>query len=180
MFAEKHRKVLAEYYQLASLPQLSEKQAERLAEILEIAQYNEVLSLLINEIDERTFQKLAFNELAEVDHHKNEISKIKEFVSEEPCLMNFAPLIGRYPLLENFSIDRRAEPLTTFWPRERAKFEDTQFSHLKAEFYESANLNILYTLSLSDYTRTRTASSIVTFIDVFLALLTATIWLIFV
>ena len=54
--------ILADYSRLAMLPELSEVEAKRLEKMLDAAQEDEQLSLLMNEVDELTFQQLGFLE----------------------------------------------------------------------------------------------------------------------
>jgi|GEM_PF-6384820 len=61
-----HEEILAAYYHLATLPELSEVDAKRLEKILAAAQADAQLSYFINEIDELTFQQLGF--LEEEEH----------------------------------------------------------------------------------------------------------------
>lgn len=74
------RKALVEYYELARLPELSEEQAIRLHNILGMAELDETVGFLINEIDELTFQELGFYEEEFQAHFENEVSNIQEFI----------------------------------------------------------------------------------------------------
>ena len=51
-------KFVQEYRRLAILPELSEKDAERMAAILELAQYDDELNSLINEVDDLVAEEL--------------------------------------------------------------------------------------------------------------------------
>lgn len=77
------RKALAEYYQLARLPELSEKQFMRMQTILEAAESHDVMGLLINEIDEMTFQEFGLYDESQRSHFEDEASRVQEFVLEE-------------------------------------------------------------------------------------------------
>lgn len=98
---EEHRKALAEYYHLAMMPELSETQAARMQHILELAETSDIISFLLNEIDELTFQELGFygEEDPNID---NEIAKIKEFVLAESELRVLTPSLSQH--------SRRARP----------------------------------------------------------------------
>lgn len=80
---EECRKALIEYYELARLPDLSEVQFGRMQHILQMADGNDAMSLLINEIDEVTFQELGFYDESRQSHFKNEVSRTQEFVLGE-------------------------------------------------------------------------------------------------
>ena len=81
--SEECRKALAEYYELARLPELSEKQFMRMQFILREAESHNMMSLLINEIDEITFQELGFYNENQRSHFDDEVAKVQEFVLEE-------------------------------------------------------------------------------------------------
>jgi hypothetical protein len=51
-------KFVQEYYKLAALPELSETDAERMAAILELAQYDDELNFWINKIDHLVAEEL--------------------------------------------------------------------------------------------------------------------------
>jgi len=57
-------KIAREYYFLVVMEKISEKQADRIDEILYLAQENNTLNLLINEIDELTFEKFGFDDVS--------------------------------------------------------------------------------------------------------------------
>ncbi|NEQ10130.1 MAG: hypothetical protein F6K37_30615 [Moorea sp. SIO4E2] len=54
------KEVLTEYYHLVSKSELTEIESKRLDKILEMAESDDTVSFLINEIDELTFQELDF------------------------------------------------------------------------------------------------------------------------
>ncbi|NER82290.1 MAG: hypothetical protein F6K42_22545 [Leptolyngbya sp. SIO1D8] len=81
--AEECRKALAEYSKLARLPELSEEGFLRMQAILEMAESNDVMSLLINEIDEMTFQELGLYDKSQRSHFEDEVSRTQEFVLDE-------------------------------------------------------------------------------------------------
>ena len=56
---QQYRETLFDYYRLSKSPELSESEADRFGEILEQAEQDDTLSLLLNEIDEISYQKLA-------------------------------------------------------------------------------------------------------------------------
>lgn len=76
--SERYRKVLTEYYQLARLPELEEPQAQRVYEILEQAEEDNVLSFFLNEIDELTYQELDLTNDEIRKHLSNEAAKVQE------------------------------------------------------------------------------------------------------
>ncbi|MGD1860198.1 MAG: hypothetical protein ACFB0E_09540 [Leptolyngbyaceae cyanobacterium] len=93
------RKALAEYSYLANLPQLSEAQLVRMADILQLAETNDVLSCLINEVDEMTFQELdLYIDGDFLTHFKNESARVQEEVlngHECQILMCFSTVRGQ-------------------------------------------------------------------------------------
>lgn len=78
--SEEYRKVLAEYYHLAHLPELSQKQAERMQHIFTMANADEVMGLLLNEIDELTFQELGFYDEVNQSYFQDQASRVQEYV----------------------------------------------------------------------------------------------------
>lgn len=63
-------KFVQEYYKLASLPELSERDAERMAAILELAQYDDELNFWINKIDHLVAEELDLLEEGSSDGDK--------------------------------------------------------------------------------------------------------------
>ena len=55
-----YKEILTEYYHLVSKPELTEIESKHLDKILEKAESDSTISLLINEVDELTFQALGF------------------------------------------------------------------------------------------------------------------------
>lgn len=109
------RKALTEYYELARLPELSEEQAIRLHNILGMAELDETVGFLINEIDELTFQELGFYEEEFQAHFENEVSNIQEFIldgAERRTLLLSAianqvnPSSARQDIYSNYSYPR--------------------------------------------------------------------------
>lgn len=86
---EKHRKALKEYYYLAMMPELSEEQALKMQQILTLAEESDLISFLLNEIDELTFREFGFYEEAE-ETIENDIARVKEFVlfENEPMALS--------------------------------------------------------------------------------------------
>ncbi|MGF1524453.1 MAG: hypothetical protein ACFBSF_19195 [Leptolyngbyaceae cyanobacterium] len=81
--SEECRKALVEYHELARRPELSEQEFLDMQGILEAAESNDVMSLLINEIDEITFRELGLYDESQQLHFENEASKAQEFVLDE-------------------------------------------------------------------------------------------------
>lgn len=81
--ADGYRKILGEYYKLASAAALSESQSLRIYEILQMAEHDNVLSLLINEIDELTYQEQEFDTLDVNNHLDDEASKVQEMIPDD-------------------------------------------------------------------------------------------------
>jgi hypothetical protein len=91
---ERYRKVLTEYYNLARLPELNEAEAQRVYEILERAEEDEILSFLVNEIDELTYQELGLiNSQAEA-HLADEAAKVQECIPDIFSQQVLKPLVS--------------------------------------------------------------------------------------
>jgi hypothetical protein len=81
--SERYRKILTEYYELARLPELSEAQSLRIYEILKLASCDGILSFLLNEIDELTYQELGFETCETQEDLEDEVSKVQEMIPDE-------------------------------------------------------------------------------------------------
>ncbi|WP_036489760.1 hypothetical protein, partial [Myxosarcina sp. GI1] len=68
------------YYELVTLKELSELEAKQLDKILEQAETDDKLSLLLNEVDELTFEELGFYEKDSLEQVENLRAKAKEFI----------------------------------------------------------------------------------------------------
>lgn len=87
------RKVLLEYHYLAKLPRLTEEQATKLWNILKLAEQSSIVSFLLNEIDEKTFQELGFYDDTSHIRYQNEASIAQEHIlteNERRILMGFS------------------------------------------------------------------------------------------
>ncbi|NET61510.1 MAG: calcium-binding protein [Symploca sp. SIO2E6] len=69
-----------EYARLAASSELSELEADRMGEILELAQSDDVLCILINEVDYFVLQELNLLDDDSVYHCENQKARIKEFI----------------------------------------------------------------------------------------------------
>lgn len=78
--ADGYRKILGEYYKLANAVALSESQSFRLYEILKMAEQDSILNILINEIDELTYQEQEFDDLDVSSYLDDEASKVQEML----------------------------------------------------------------------------------------------------
>jgi hypothetical protein len=79
-----------EYYKLTTLQELSELEAKQLEKILEQAETDETLSLMLNEVDEMTFEELDFYEQDSLKRVENQKTKVKEVIinSEKTQIVN--------------------------------------------------------------------------------------------
>lgn len=77
----KFQKVILEYYQLASVKYLSDTQANRLAEILNIAQKNPTVNFWIIQADYFINKQL---NLIDEDELKNKQAKLREYLGTQP------------------------------------------------------------------------------------------------
>ena len=71
------KKIIQEYFQLALLPQLSQSQAQRMSEIMEMAESSEILSFWLNEADHLIGHKL---NLIDEDECKNQQARLREYL----------------------------------------------------------------------------------------------------
>ncbi|NES20706.1 MAG: filamentous hemagglutinin N-terminal domain-containing protein [Symploca sp. SIO3E6] len=78
------KNLVLEYARLAARSELSELEAERMGEILELAESDDLLSILINEVDYFVFQELNLLDEDSIYHYENQKARIKEFI--EPRL----------------------------------------------------------------------------------------------
>jgi len=76
--------LVLEYARLAARSELSELEADRMGEILELAESDDVLGILINEVDYFVLQELNLLDDDSVHHYENQKARIKEFI--EPRL----------------------------------------------------------------------------------------------
>ena len=99
------RKALIEYYELARSPELSEHDFLKMQAILETAESNDVMSLLINEIDEMTFQELGLYTEDQCSNFANEVSRVQEFVLDETARKLLVPsgLFKQTKSIKNFT-----------------------------------------------------------------------------
>ncbi len=80
-YYEKHVcSTIKEYYKLAKCPNISELEAERMGEILELAQHNECLSILVNEVDYLVSKELDLLDKDSIYSYNNQEARIKEFL----------------------------------------------------------------------------------------------------
>jgi hypothetical protein len=101
--SERYRKILAEYYELARLPELNEVQSLRIYEILELASYDDILSFLLNEIDEVTYQELGLDTCETQKDLEDEVSKVQEMIPDESDKILLSSLVtSRSTLYSSF------------------------------------------------------------------------------
>ncbi|MGB3204073.1 MAG: tetratricopeptide repeat protein [Crinalium sp.] len=79
---QKH--IIKEYAKLASRTELSDSEAERIGEILELSESDEVLSFFINEIDHLNFQELNLLSKDNISKYENQIARILELIECKP------------------------------------------------------------------------------------------------
>jgi predicted metal-dependent enzyme (double-stranded beta helix superfamily) len=94
------RKLIQEYYDLATSKELSEADAERLSEIFELAQYDELLDEWIAKIDEaiEIVEQLKPKQLSIEEF----ISEVERIPSQEMTLEKFKELAERLHLSDKF------------------------------------------------------------------------------
>ncbi len=71
------KKIIQEYFQLALLQQLSQSQAQRMSEIMEMVQSSEVLGFWLNEADHIIGHKL---NLIDENECKNQQARLREYL----------------------------------------------------------------------------------------------------
>ena len=84
--------LLKEYYDLVNATELSEEQAERFSEILEIAEQNEKLSLLFNEIDDFVMQELNLLDEKHLQVNEKQKESLRELVEKQLEIDNYLEL----------------------------------------------------------------------------------------
>ncbi|WP_413164832.1 hypothetical protein ACL6C3_01895 [Capilliphycus salinus ALCB114379] len=96
------QKVVLQYWELACLPYLSDKQQEQLAEILERATESEVLTFWIAEIDHIIAHKLGLLNPEERTSYQNQQALLREYLainsefkSENSSTQNFPKQEGK-------------------------------------------------------------------------------------
>ena len=97
---ERYRKVLTEYYSLVKQPELNEPEALRVYEILQLAEDDSLLSFLLNEIDEITYQELGLNNEENQSYLADEAAKVEEMLPDEfseKALRQFVTANRYYP-----------------------------------------------------------------------------------
>ncbi|MGD1704309.1 hypothetical protein, partial [Dapis sp. BLCC M229] len=76
----KQKSLIQEYSKLANLPELSESEADRIGEILEMAESDNLLSSWIEKIDEEISENNGLFSEENLDYYENQKAKIKEFL----------------------------------------------------------------------------------------------------
>ena len=106
--AEK-KSLIQEYSKLANLPELSESNADRMGEILEMAESDDLLSFWIEKIDEEISERLGLFSEENLDYYENQKARIKEFLPVNQTLESYQltpkqkSLIQEYLKLANLS-----------------------------------------------------------------------------
>lgn len=138
--ADGYRKILDEYYRLASAAVLSESQSLRIYEILQMAEHDSLLSLLINEIDEVTYQEQEFDVLEINSHLDDEASKVQEMIPDDTETMPIDySLINRE--LSSLAAARRR---SSSHPRVEMLFDATRAEQIKFEKTFSQDIITMY------------------------------------
>ncbi|NET15061.1 MAG: tetratricopeptide repeat protein [Okeania sp. SIO1H6] len=161
----RQKNLIQEYSKLANLPELSESQADRMGEILEMAESDDLLSSWIEKINEEISEKLGLFSEENVDYYENQKARIKEFLpvnqTLESCQLTLRQktLIQEYsklanlPELSEFQADRMGEilemaesdDLLSSWIEkidEEISEELGLFSEEKLDYYENQKARI--------------------------------------
>jgi hypothetical protein len=100
------QKILKEYAKLATRPELSEWEVERMGEILELAESDKVLTLLMDEIDNWIGEEMNLFNDENIDYWENQKARLKEFIGLDypEDIVNDSPdgSIGLGDILSNF------------------------------------------------------------------------------
>ena len=91
-----------EYSKLANLPELSESNAERMGEILEIVKSDYFLSSLIEKIDS-IYEKIGLLKRQNFDHYKNQKPRVKEFMPVKQNLESYELTLRKKSLIQEYS-----------------------------------------------------------------------------
>ncbi|MDY7006773.1 MAG: hypothetical protein SWX82_23325, partial [Cyanobacteriota bacterium] len=97
------KSLIQEYSKLANLPELSEFNAERMGEILEIAESDDLLSSWIEKIDEEISEKLGLFSEEKLDYYENQKAKIKEFLPINQTLESYQLTPEQKSLIQEYS-----------------------------------------------------------------------------
>ncbi|MGF1518979.1 MAG: hypothetical protein ACFCVB_14425 [Nodosilinea sp.] len=141
--ADGYRKILGEYYKLASAAALSESQSLRIYEILQMAEHDSLLSLLINEIDELTYQEQEFDVLDVNSHLDNEASKVQEMIPDDIA----TPPIDYSLINRELSSLAAARRRSYSHPRVEMLFDATRAEQIKFEKTLSQDIIAMYIYS---------------------------------
>lgn len=101
--------ILKEYFNLSQRPELSEIEGKRLEHILDAASSDDLLSLLLNEIDDAVFNAQDLSEHLNYHDIQNEVARVVELIGGQiPCHKNvFANaklnLAAYEPILKEYS-----------------------------------------------------------------------------
>lgn len=122
-----YRSLLLVYFFLVSRSELSESEAEYLEKILDLAQSDHKLSLLLNEVDEITYQDLGFFEPESIHAFENERARALEFIVKQADELSGpiyqGVLTDYYELATRSELtDLDAEYLENIW--DLAQFDD--------------------------------------------------------
>ena len=99
----KQKSLIREYSKLAYLPQLSESNAERMGEILEIAESDDLLSSCIEKIDDKISEELGLFIKDNLDYYENQKAKIKEFLPVNQTLESYQLTAEEKSLIQEYS-----------------------------------------------------------------------------
>lgn len=94
-----YRSLLVGYFYLASKDKLSESEAEYLGKVLELAESDAKLALLMNEVDEFTYQDLEYFKSEHLYAFENERARVLEIIvkqSGESPISNYEALLIDY------------------------------------------------------------------------------------
>ncbi|WP_143727915.1 hypothetical protein [Moorena bouillonii] len=77
--------LLLEYCQLAARPSLSVSDSNRMADILKVAEADEILTLLIDKADLVIAKQFSWLSDNDIDTYKNQIAKLEEYLEIFVC-----------------------------------------------------------------------------------------------
>jgi hypothetical protein len=94
-----YENLLLVYFALVSKSQLCELEADCLENILEFAQLDDKLAILLNQIDNITYENLGYFEPEAIHHYHDEQATVLEFITKQqnkPSLIDYQTLLADY------------------------------------------------------------------------------------
>lgn len=85
---ETYKDILHEYYKLSVSVSLSDQQAERMEEILQKAEEEEILNFLLTEVDYILNEKFGLFSNENIEQYKNQQAYLREYLEQAPKVLD--------------------------------------------------------------------------------------------